>query len=133
MALYVINGILKNNTKRWKKYRVLNDEADAVFEVKKDSNDKLYIEEINKPEKNSVLVDEATGIRYFLAVKDSDPEDTVYDAILYLDSNDCVDMCEVIHENNLLIKELQSSIAEIGIDIDNISGDEETENGWKLI
>ncbi len=133
MALYVENGVIRNNNKRWKRYRILSDEIDRVYEIKLDNDDNLYLEEVDKPEKNDPLEDTLTGINYFFAIRDRDTEDTIYEPILYLDSYECTDMCETIHSTNEIIKELQIIIVNMELNNGNEDQLEVTSNGWKLI
>jgi len=132
MALAITNGIIINNNKRWRTIRVLNDEIDLVFEITQDANGYFITTLVDRPEKNPVIIDSGTGIRYFLAIKDAYPENVSYEPLLYLDSNDCVDMCEMLSDNNNLLKDLQTSLTELTLDVSEITV-EETSNGWKII
>jgi len=132
MALYVENGIIKNNDKRWKTYRILNDELTQVYKLKKDNDDNLYLEETSKTEKNDELEDIATGVNYFFAIRDGDPDDNIYEATLYLDTFDCVDMCETIHKNSDDLAEIKSILVDMNLE-NSMEQLEVTTNGWKLI
>jgi len=131
MALAIRNNELYNNNKKWKTYRVLNDELNKVYKILIDDDDALYIKETNRPEKNDPIIDDVTGLRYFIAIKNINDEDDVYDAMLYLDSYDCVDMCETTKNNNDLLNEIKVMIENKTLN-DDIEL-EITQNGWKII
>jgi len=132
MRLYVDNGVIKLNNKSWKTIRILNDELTQVYELKLENNN-IVINESNRPERNKEYTDESTGVNYFLAIRDREPDDTEYEPILYLDSFDCVDLCDITHENNDLLKSINMLLENMTLDNESEDQLEVTENGWKLI
>jgi len=132
MRLYVDNGVIKLNNKSWRTIRILNDELTQVYELKL-RNSNIVIIESNRPEKNTDYVDVSTGIKYFLAIRDKNVDDAVYDPTLYLDSFDCIDLCDITHENNDLLKGINLLLENMTIENGTEGQLEVTENGWKLI
>ena len=128
MALAIRNGELYNNDDRWKTYRVLNDELETVYEINIDDNDNLYLEETNRPEDNDPIIDEVTGATYFVAIRDLNSEDDAYDAIIYIDTNDCIELCDLVKDTNNKVNEILVRIGEM-----ETQTEEFTSNGWKLI
>jgi len=106
MAIYVADGVIKQDNKTWYRHRILNDELTQVYEITLSATNVLGLKAINRPERTKLLIDKVTGIRYFLAIVDRYPNDSIYEPILYLDSSDCPDTCTKLDQLQLSIDSL---------------------------
>jgi hypothetical protein len=118
MALYVEDGVLKNNEDIWKEYRVLNDELDTVYEISVDE-DEFILTEILRPEKNDILIDINNNKKYFLAIREES------ESVLYLQ-----DFEFNIHDE---INDIKVTVSNIEINSGTNESEDYTENGWRLI